>query len=181
MKKNIIIIASIILGITLIIGSTYAVYTWGVNLKIKGVGNCFDVVYVKGNDIGSNENKKTLMLGSSYTDGLSTTVEVKVKDNCNTIKGKGYLYLNTDSTTSSDLLTSGALKYQVIDGNNISSSGTITTTGKLKILDGFDITRNDKALIIYVWIDGEYVTNDNYTNIIASTYSGSVSMEVESR
>lgn len=181
MKKNILIVLSVILGITLIIGTTYAIYTWGVESKIKGVGNCFDVVYVKGNDIGSNENKKTLMVGRNFYDGLSTTTEVRIKDSCNITNGKGYLYLNTDSTTNLTLLNSGALKYQVIEGNNISSSGTITNSGKLKILDNFDVNKNAKVITIYVWIDGQYVTDDNYESIISSSYSGNISMEVESR
>ena len=180
-NKILIIIVSIVLGLVLLIGGTYAIYTWAVQMDIDGEGHCFDVVYLKGKDIGSNEENKTLMVGKNYYDGLSTTVEVKLSDSCGIENGNGTLYLTTDTTTGSDLLSSNALKYQVIDGNTISSSGTINTTGKIEIANDINITKNDKAITVFVWIDGSYVTEDNYEEILASTYGGSISLEVESR
>ncbi len=180
-KKITITVVFILIGLMTLTGITYAVYTWAVALDIEGIGQCFDVVYLKGRDIGSNEESKTLMIGSNYYDGLSTTVDVKLLDTCSYESGIGTLYLTTDNTTSSELLSSNALKYQVIDGNTISLAGTINTTGKIELSSDITVTKNDKAITVFVWIDGNYVTDDNYEEILTSIYGGSISLEVESR
>ena len=179
MKKKLII--SITALSMIIVGVTYAWYTWAIQFDISGTAQCFDVEYVKGRDIGSNENRKTLILGNNYYDGLSSTVEVKLKDTCEIENGKGILYLNTENTTSSVLLTGNILKYQVINGNNLVTSGVINSTGRTIIYDDFDITKEETNLIIFVWLDGNLVTEDNYGEVIAATYSGNISLEVESR
>lgn len=181
-KKILIIIAIVLLGTISITGITYAVYTWGLEFDITGqVSGCFDIVYKKGRDIGSNENSKELLTGGMYYDGLSTTVEAKLIDTCDAEKATGILYLNVDSSTSSGLLNSNALKYQVIDGNNLSSSGTLNTVGNIEIANDISITKKDKAITVFVWIDRSLITDDNYEQILSSNFNGSISFGAESR
>ena len=179
MKKKIII--AIIAISALIIGTTYAWFSWAVEFRISENTECFDIDYKKGKDIGSNENKKTLMLGSSHYDGLSTTVEVKTKDACNINSAKGTLYLNTEESTSKAILESNTLKYQVIYENDLVSSGTINQIGKNKIYEEFNITNESKTLTVYVWIDGSLLTDDIAEAVLSSTYYGNISLDVESR
>ena len=57
MKKKVIysiIIVSVI--IILSVAVTYAVYTFSGVVNISGTSECFDVNYVKGQDIGSDSN-----------------------------------------------------------------------------------------------------------------------------
>lgn len=179
MKKKIII--TIIAISTLIIGTTYAWFSWAIEFRISETSECFDIDYTKGKDIGSNENKKTLILGNSHYDGLSTTVQVKTKDTCDINVGKGTLYLNTEETTSKAILESNTLKYQVVNGNNLTTSGTINQTGKTIIYEDFDITNDSTILTIYVWIDASLLTDDIAEEVLASTYYGNISLDVESR
>lgn len=179
MKKKLIIA---IIGIsTLVLGTTYAWFTWDISLDIEGTTECFEVNYVKGKDIGSNENKKTLMLGKNYFDGLSTTVQVNLKDTCDITSGTGTLYLNTETSTSEELLKSNALKYNVMQGNEPVATGTINSTGKNIIYGDFDITTTISSITIYVWIDSALITENNYEKILSSTYYGNISLDVESR
>ena len=81
-KKN--TIFSIILVITiifLVVGITYAFYTWSSdNIKYTGSSECFKVFYLKGDDIGSNENNITLMPSYTYNGGLSSTFKINFSD-----------------------------------------------------------------------------------------------------
>ena len=55
-------------------------------------------------------DSETLSLGSSYKDGLSTTIKIELKPNC-AIGGTGTLYLNTESDTSDYLIDNELLNY----------------------------------------------------------------------
>ena len=70
MKKKVIysiIIVSVI--IILSVAVTYAVYTFSGVVNISGTSECFDVNYVKGQDIGSDSNPANFCLASTYTEG----------------------------------------------------------------------------------------------------------------
>lgn len=70
MKKKVIysiIIVSVI--IILSVAVTYAVYTFSGVVNISGTSECFDVNYVKGQDIGSDSNPANFSLASTYTEG----------------------------------------------------------------------------------------------------------------
>lgn len=180
MKKSKLIL--LIIGIVLVItGITYAAFTFAINLgNIKGDMECFKVNYSKGSDIGSDSNSRTLMMGDDYTSGLFASVIVGVDKGC-TINGKGTLYLNTDTSTSSALLTSGALKYQVIVNGIVSSGkGTITSTGKTAIYNNISVTTNSSNISVAVWLDSSMINENNMEAILSSNYKGSISMKVES-
>ncbi len=180
MKKKVIysiIIVSVI--IILSVAVTYAVYTFSGVVNISGTSECFDVNYVKGQDIGSDSNPANFSLASTYTEGLSSVIKVNLKDTCTISNGTGTLYLNTDSTTSSILLTSNVLKYQVLDGTNEVASGIVSSTGNLPIYNNIEINNQVKELTVYIWIDGSLVNNDNSNDILSSVYKGNISMSIE--
>jgi len=180
-KKLVLIIAMVTLGIVSVAGITYAIYTWAFdyNGDVAGSLECFDIVYAKGSDIGSENEYRMLMPSSDYTGGLFATVVIGVKPEC-TINGNGILYLNTDSSTSEILLTSGALKYQVIE-NSITkvASGTVTS-GEVPIYSDFDVTNELKQYTVSVWLDGSMINDSNMNDILTSSYIGNISMKVES-
>lgn len=181
MKKKVIysiIIVSVI--IILSVAVTYAVYTFSGVVNISGTSECFDVNYVKGQDIGSDSNPANFVLASTYTEGLSSVIKVNLKDTCTISNGTGTLYLNTDSTTSSILLTSNVLKYQVLDGTNEVANGIVNSTGNLPIYSNIEINNQVKQLTVYIWIDGSLVNNDNSNDILSSVYKGNISMSIES-
>lgn len=181
MKKKILYsILVVVLIIIVSVGITYAWLSWSGSVNISGTSECFDVNYVKGQDIGSEESPAKLSLASSYTEGLSTVVKVNLNDTCTILNGTGTLYLNTDSITSNILLTSNVLKYQVLDGTTEITNGVITSTGTLAIYDNIPITNEEKSITVYIWIDGNLVTNDNVNDVLSSIYKGNISMSVES-
>ena len=182
MKNNKLLysILIVLLIILLSVGITYAIYTWSGSININGISECFEVNYVKGQDIGSEESPAKLSLASNYTEGLSTVVKVNLNDTCTILNGTGTLYLNTDSITSNILLTSNVLKYQVLDGTTEITNGIITSTGTLAIYDNIPITNEEKSITVYIWIDGNLVTNDNVSEILTSVYKGNITMDIKS-
>ena len=181
--KNGKIILLVIGLIVLVVGTTYAIYTWTLNIDIKGNSECFAVDYVKGQDIGSVNNSRTLMASEDYTGGLFASVIVKLNNNCTITNGTGTLYLEVDSTTSSILLTSGVLKYQIIESGFPTTGkgiGTISNTGKIPIYENISITDSPLQLSVSVWVDANMLNSENLDAIVSSTFSGKISMRVES-
>ena len=179
-KKLLYSLLIVLLIIIVSVSITYAWLSWSGVVNISGTSECFEVNYVKGQDIGSDSNPASFSLASTYTEGLSSVIKVNLKDTCTISNGSGTLYLNTDGTTSSILLTSNVLKYQVLDGTNEVASGIVSSTGNLPIYSNIEINNQVKQLIVYIWIDGSLVNNDNSNDILSSVYKGNISMSIES-
>ena len=149
-KKEILIVLSVLILIILVAGITYAAFTWASDPDkgyIELNSQCFDVVYVKGNDItGTN-----IKLGTSYKGNVSTEVQVSINGDC-TILGTGTLYLTTNEDTSDIFISDNKLHYQVLDDNVEVSSGIISSKDKLPIYSGFEINYEVKTLKIYLWV-----------------------------
>ena len=182
MKKKVIysiIIVSVI--IILSVAVTYAVYTFSGSVNISGTSECFDVNYVKGQDIGSDSNPANFVLASTYTEGLSSVIKVNLKDTCTITNGTGTLYLNTDtSVTSSTLLSGKVLKYQVLDGTTSVGSGVVSSAENIEIYKDIPITTTVKTITVYIWLDGNLVTEQNQNEILSSVYKGHISMDIKS-
>ena len=179
MKKSKLIL--LIIGIVLVIaGITYAAYTWVVPVfKITGSSECFDVKYVKGKDIGSDNDVKTLMISDDYKGGLSSTLNISFNSTCTIKNGKGTLYLNTDSSTSSSLLESGTLKYQIMRYSTNLGSGVISSTGQQVIASNISLPSSN-TITVYVWIDATGLSEEEVIALLDTKYKGSVSMKIES-
>lgn len=182
--KNWKLVLLIVLLIVLVVGgSTYAYYTWAIKgINIKGNAECFNVDYDKGQDIGSDNNARTLLVSDDYTGGLFASVIVNLDKNCTITNGVGTLYLTTDDSTSSALLSSGALKYQIVENGMVltDKTGTITSTGKIPIYEDIVVNTSAKQISVAVWVDGNLLTSSNTESILASSYIGKISMKVES-
>ena len=179
-KKLLYSLLIVLLIIIVSVSITYAWLSWSGVVNISGTSECFDVNYVKEQDIGSDSNLANFSLASTYIEDLSSVIKVNLKDTCTISNGTGTLYLNTDSTTSSILLTSNVLKYQVLDGTNEVASGIVSSTGNLPIYNNIEINNQVKQLTVYIWIDGSLVNNDNSNDILSSVYKGNISMSIES-
>ena len=179
-KKLLYSILIVLLIIIVSVSITYAWLSWSGVVNISGTSECFEVNYVKGQDIGSDSNPANFSLASTYTEGLSSVIKVNLKDTCTISNGTGTLYLNTDSTTSNILLTSNVLKYQVLEGTNEVANGIVSSTGNLPIYNNIEINNEVKQLTVYIWIDGSLVNNDNSNDILSSVYKGNISMSIES-
>lgn len=179
MKKSKLIL--LIIGVVLVIaGITYAAYTWVVPVfKITGSSECFDVKYVKGKDIGSDNDIKTLMISDDYKGGLSSILNISFNSTCTIKNGKGTLYLNTDSSTSSSLLESGTLKYQIMRSSTNLGSGVISSTGQQVIASNISLSSSN-TITVYVWIDATGLSEEEVIALLDTKYKGSVSMKIES-
>lgn len=178
-KKIMLVILGVMLLIILVSGITYAAFMWTSDPN-KGYidlnSQCFDVIYVKGEDItGSN-----IKLGTSYKDGSVTTeIKVNISDSCK-ILGTGTLYLNTKDVTSAAFVSNNVLNYQVLDNGSEVSSGVVNTKGKIPIYEGFEVNYDVKTLSIYLWVNTLNVTDANVDALYNdAVYSGSISLEMK--
>ena len=160
---------------------TYAWLSWSGVVNISGTSECFDINYVKGQDIGSDNNPANFSLASTYTEGLSSVIKVNLKDTCTITNGTGTLYLNTDtSVTSSTILSGKVLKYQVLDGTTPVGSGIVSSAESIEIYKDIPITTTVKTITVYIWLDGNLVTEQNQNEILSSVYKGHISMDIKS-
>ena len=110
---------------------TYAWLSWSGVVNISGTSECFDINYVKGQDIGSDNNPANFSLASTYTEGLSSVIKVNLKDTCTISNGTGNLptYNNIEINNEVKQLT----VYIWIDGslvNNDNSNDILSSVYK---------------------------------------------------
>lgn len=163
-------ILGIVLFILLVAGFTYAFVSWqSGKTTINMNTGCFDIWYDKGQDITGE-----MIPSSTYTGGLYATVKINIKSTCSNVKADGVLYLDTLSTTSSNLYTRGLLNYQVVKGTTpLNVKGTITQSGKISLPLG-ELTSSTSASTtykVYVWIKDSAVENSDAN----SKYYGQIS------
>ena len=110
---------------------TYAWLSWSGVVNISGTSECFDINYVKGQDIGSDSNPANFSLASTYTEGLSSVIKVNLKDTYIISNGTGNLpiYNNIEINNQVKQLT----VYIWIDGslvNNDNSNDILSSVYK---------------------------------------------------
>ena len=113
---------------------TYAWLSWSGVVNISGTSECFDVNYVKGQDIGSDSNPANFSLASTYIEGLSSVIKVNLKDTYIISNGTGNLpiYDNIEINNEVKQLT----VYIWIDGslvNNNNSNDILSSVYKENI------------------------------------------------
>ena len=113
---------------------TYAWLSWSGVVNISGTSECFDVNYVKGQDIGSDNNPANFSLASTYIEGLSSVIKVNLKDTYIISNGTGNLpiYNNMEVNNEVKQLT----VYIWIDGslvNNDNSNDILSSVYKENI------------------------------------------------
>ena len=179
MKNKTLYSVLLVLGIVLLVsGGTYAFYTWSSdNISYTGSSECFKVFYAKGEDIGSNENKRVLTPSYTYKGGLSSTVRFNFSDACN-MNATGTLYIDTLDTTSSNLLEDGIINYQVLidDVPSDTLKGIITSTSEPVEINLGTLNKANSAdteYTVYVWLDYNKIENEHAT----SSYFGKIRAE----
>ena len=110
---------------------TYAWLSWSGVVNISGTSECFDVNYVKGQDIGSDNNSANFSLASTYTEGLSSVIKVNLKDTytISNVTGNLPIYNNIEINNQVKELT----VYIWIDGslvNNDNSNDILSSVYK---------------------------------------------------
>lgn len=176
-KKLILIIFSVIVFIVLVSGITYAAISWASDQdkgNIDLYSQCFEVIYVKGEDITTSNIK----MGTSYkVGGASTEIKVSINDEC-TILGTGTLYLTTKEETTNNFLSNNILNYQVLDDGVEVSNGVISERSRIPIYTGFEVNYDVKTLTIYLWANSVNITDSNIEDLLTNAvYSGSISFE----
>ena len=192
------VVLGVILFILLVSGLTYAILNWrSSNITIAGNSECLEVDSVKGSNItGSdlllldesqvvNSNQITIKAGM-----VVTNITAKLKSSCTL---DGYLTINLKTTTLNSGFTSsgnstGALKYvlasydpstyttistSALNGKSfdIVTTGSITSTGTLKIKEAQLSKDTTLAYLVIFYIDGDKANNDigsNSTNFKTS-------------
>ena len=185
------IILGVILFVLLIAGFTYANLAWNSkSIVISGKSNCLEVESVKGNDItGGNlllQDERIIISDGKITikNGMIiTNVTAKIKSTCSL---DGYMTLNLNVTNLSSVFTSngtstGALKYVLasydpstystvsttaLNGKtfNIVNTGSITSTGTIKLREEYLSKTQTKAYLVIFYIDGDMANNDAASN-----------------
>lgn len=179
-NKFITSILIVIIIIILVVGITFAYITWrSDNINNSGNSECFDILYVKGTDIGSDQNEATLMPSDDYTGGLSSTVKIGINSKCTSAQGKGIIKLYTLSNTSSNLFREGLLNYVVLKGTNKIKEGSITSTDVINIdignLNKVSSVNDTDSYTVYVWISNDLIENSD----AFSNYYGKITAGVE--
>ena len=171
-----------IIGVTffalLIAGATYAWLTYSIQAtnNIYNLGSMnFNVNYVNGTTVES------VPILSTATTTTAAHLSISANKITGSAPGNLTIYLNTESTTSSDILTSRALHYAVCvtsctntsDLSQETNSDVVTATGKLPILSNTPLTSSPTTYIVYFWLDSSAVDE----NVVGKSYSGYISAE----
>ena len=185
------IILGVILFVLLIAGFTYANLAWNSkSIVISGKSNCLEVESVKGSNItGGNlllQDETSIISNNQITikNGMViTNVTAKIKSTCSI---SGYMTLNLNVTNLSSAFTSsgnstGALKYVLASYDpstystisttalygkdfDIIDTGSITSTGTIKLVEENLSKTETKAYLIIFYIDGDMANNDAGSN-----------------
>ena len=171
MSKVVGAIVGVLFFIAVIGGLTYAYTIWtSQNINRKVSSDCFEILYDKGNDLSG-----AIIPSFDYTGGLHTTVRINLSSECN-VNANGFLYLNTETGTSSNLFREGLLNYQVVrNESTFLSSGNITSNGEIKI-DLGSLAKTENAFTrydVYVWLDYNLIENSD----VNSVYYGDIRAE----
>lgn len=152
-KKKILIISGLTILCLGLLGGSIAYFTsilfedLNVNTTTKGLD--YYITYNKGTDITSG----TINPSSTYTGGNNITITLYKKDSTYDIYGHIYM----DVTSIGDKLkNSDALKYTVVSGNTIISSGSMkgTSAGTSKLIaTNIPLSTTSTTYKVYLWFD----------------------------
>jgi len=187
-NKNLIrTIIGVMLLIGVVAGATYAWFAWqSSNINITGNTGCFDIIYDKGEDIGSSDSPYSLRPSCTYEEGPSAEVTISMDSSCNTF-GVASINIGTNSFLLydgvTDAFTAGSdmLAYQVVKVTTDTVDGVETTTETaIEGCNGYinsssttslcevDVTYTPTTYKVYLYLDCNTAT----TTYIGSSYSG---------
>ena len=169
-KKTIIVFFSLVfLFVITGLGVTYAFYTVGVSgTNIAGEANCYNINYTKGQDIDGE-----LVMGEDYTSGQYVEVVMSADPDC--AKMLGTLFLDTNQSSTMDY-TDQALKYAVVQGSNVVSSGVVTGEENQIIYNNFEVKTTATTYRVYIWLD---INKEDMTILTFEDYMAVIKAEVK--
>ena len=164
-KKKLSISILLILLIAIIVcGITYAFFVFVTNSGITEANSGkLDIAY----NIENSNINGLLIPSSTRSGGISTSVTAKL--NSGSIPGNINLYITPTFLTG---MPSSALMWEVdvVDtSDNLLThyegdfTGCVINT-PVKITDAYGLTSNLLTFKIYIWLNGERINNNNYTN-----------------
>ena len=178
-KNNFLIILGILTLIAVVAGTTYAWFVWkSSETSISGTSGCFDVLYDKGQDIGSTDEAYSLKTSCTYDKGANTSVTISVDEGCSA-SGTASINLNTNAFMLYDGVTNGfsagqnMLAYQVVRlDNDVETpidgcSGYINSGSTLSLCE-VNLSHTPTTYKVFLYLD----CNTLATTFIGATYSG---------
>lgn len=190
-------ITGVILFVVMIVGLTYAYFTWqSSDTNITGTSECFLINYVNGQDISSVDlsaiDETEFINGNNITimDGMAlTTVSIGIDSSCD-VNGNASIMI-TPSNISSAFTTGnsiGSLKYAVVpyssddypnvtlenligESFSILSNNSITSEDSFVIHSDNILSGNTYEYIIIFYLDEVLVNNDAITAIFEGIIS----------
>lgn len=204
MAKIMGIVIGIFLFAILMIGVTYAWFTWSSsNINITGSSNCFNIDYTKGPTINNESvvlfDESQIISNNQITikEGMALTgVSAAINSNC-TISGNLAINLNVTAINNAYISGNsvGAFKY-VVASYDPSTYSTITTsalngkkftilkTGSINstssiVLVNEALSNTKKGYLVIFYVDGNLVNNDAAESIFSATIDA-VANQIES-
>ena len=186
-KSIVRMVVGIIVFIAVVAGSTYAWFAWkSSETSISGTSGCFDILYDKGQDIGTAESGYPLRPACSYEEGANASVTISVDPNCSAT-GTASINLNTNSFILHDGVTNAfdrgqnMLAYQVVGFTTevideveqavetpIDGCSGYINSGSTVSLCEVELSHTPTTYKVYLYLD----CNTTTTTLIGSTYSG---------
>jgi len=158
-------------------GLTYAMYTFFDSATFGNsdapLKTCINISYEKGENVSANElDFQTTHIDSPIQTKL--TFYQNADDECGT--NIGTIYINTSTSTSSSLLSSGALKYTIekqIGTNAVSETytGYVTQTGDTEVNIG-KLEEQETTYTVYLWLEKDPTGTVTNATISEAQYSG---------
>lgn len=187
MKKLMFSILAVFSIALLVVGATYAYFTFVISANNMAIGNSdkFNIVFTSVQDLTGD-----LEVSDSRSESMKSIVRVKAASG--SVLPTVNLYISIDSISES--LASNALVWEIVGTKNNQSitispsSGDFTTcthpngtTGtcqagdKLYILEDYLLDYIDSEFTVYIWLDGNVATS----SLTDATISASIGVETE--
>ena len=150
MKKKYVIVGSGLLLFLVVIGVSFAWWTWSTSSNeqtnvVVTIGGT-TISYEDGEDITSNN----LIPTSTKEKGISKVITIS---STSTV----YLDLNMTVVALDDGLKDESFKYELYNSNNLVAGGNFVTSNindVINLLSGVEITSTSITYTLYIWIDG---------------------------
>ena len=150
MKKKHIIVGSVLVLFLIIIGVSFAWWTWSTTNEqntnvVVTIGDTI-ISYEDGEDITNNN----LIPTSTKEQGISKDITIS---STNTV----YLDLNMTVVALDDGLKDSSFKYELYNGSDLVTGGNFVTSNVndvINLLSGVEITSTPVTYTLYIWIDG---------------------------
>lgn len=169
-KKTVVLLIILVVALIVItVRITYSLFEVSkTNNSISG-SSCFDILYTKGQNIDGE-----ISAGTDYSSGFNTDIKFGLRSTCNNVIGVGTIYLTTKSISTMDF-TDNALRYTVLVGNTVVSTGAVNGTENQVIYDNINVVNSQVTYKVYIWLDESL---ENQTNYNDEVYEGFIHASV---